>query len=417
MLTKRYSRPRVVAFQPPGGRSQRIFVTRVLRQKECRSKALHFIPHVPGLTGLFRQCDDHGIRYAVLRWFENLPQIEPDEDVDLLVDDESLDDVLKILYALPGIQPCDLYSASGLARSAYCGTPYYPPQVARRILDGAVRHNGICMAPNPSDYFHSLAYHAVYHKGERSHLDTRSSGLTAKGKAEHDYAGILGQMAAQLGIDVEISLEGLHAYLQRTGWGPSPEMLVRLAEACKSNRWLAMLAGRQDRHLVDEGLCVFVIRRESVRRGFHDQIVRMIEQGGFEILTTHTLAPDEIKFAAARSRGGNWEAGEPFNVPAGPPAIAVVAYDRHPLRLSRRQRRKFTHRTNARIFVKESIRDWVVAQLPPGERFNALHSSDNAAEAWHLVEVLAPRKMAEVRQQLQAIYADATQSRRLRQAA
>jgi hypothetical protein len=35
----------------------------------------------------------------------------------------------------------------------------------------------------------------------------------------------------------------------------------------------------------------------------------------------------------------------------------VVAYDRNPQPLNRRQRRKFSQRTNARIFVKELIRE------------------------------------------------------------
>jgi hypothetical protein len=273
------------------------------------------------------------------------------------------------------------------------------------------------MVPNPSHYFYSLAYHAVYHKGPKSHLGASGTGLKAKSKPEHDYAGILWGMARRLGIDVEISLPGLHEYLQHSGWGPSPEMLVRLAEASKSNRWVAMLASKQERHLRDEGLAVFVIRQESVRRGFGDEIIERITTGGFEILTTHTLSPDEVEFAAARTRGGNWEAGEPFDVPAGPPAIAVIAYDRQPLPLMRKQRRRFTHRTNARIFVKEAIRDWVNAQLPKGESFNALHSSDNAAEAWHLIEVLAPTKLDEVRQRLQAIYEGATPATELRRAA
>ncbi len=357
MLSKRYSRPRLVELPLTTGKKRRLFVSRIGRQKACRHQSRHFVPHAPGLAGLFKKFDEDGVRYAVLRWFERLPEIEPDEDVDLLVGDESVEQVLKTLYALPGIQPCDLYSASGLARSAYCGTPYYPVDVANKILDGAVRHNGLCMVPNASDYFHSLAYHAVYHKGANSHLDAGASALKAKGKPEHDYSGILREMATRLGINVEISLAALDAHLQRSGWAPSPEMLVRLAVACKSNHWLRLLAQRQPRHLLDQGLAVFVIRQEAARRGFQGQIVRQIEQVGFEILATHELAADEVEFAAARSRGGNWEVGEPFHVPAGPPAVAVIAYDRHPLPLTRRQHRRFSHRTNARIFVKEAIRD------------------------------------------------------------
>lgn len=418
MITKRYTLPRVVKFQTPGGGSRRMFATRVRRVKCCHSKSLHFIPHSPGLVGLFRAFDRHGVRYAVLRWFESLPDIEPDEDVDLLVADDSLDDVIRIFESLPGILPCDLYSESGLARSAYCGTPYYPLRVARRILDGAVRHNGLCMVPNAWDHFHSLAYHAVYHKGTKSNLSRGDAGLSAKGKPEHDYAGILAGMARRLSVDVDMSLEGLHAYLERAGWAPSPEMLARLAVACPKSSWLRLLTGRLAAHLHDEGLTVFVLRQTAIQQGFRDEIIDRIRQGGFEILQAKTLSPDEVEFAAARVRGGNWDEGGPFDLTGGEPAVVVIAYDHDPLPPDWRQRRRFPKRTNARIFVKEAIRDAIIAQLPPKQSFNALHSSDNAAEAWHMIENFAPELMDDIRTRIQQIHqADAPAATELRRAA
>jgi hypothetical protein len=152
---------------------------------------------------------------------------------------------------------------------------------------------------------------------------------------------------------------------------------------------------------------VFVLREEAVRRGFTARIVSMIRDQGFEVLATRLLSPEETEFAAARTRGGNWEAGRPFSVSGGAPAACVVAYDHAPIRPSWKQRRKFPKRTNARIFAKEKIRDAIIAELPPGEAFNALHSSDHAAEAWHLIEVLAPELLESVRDQLAAIHGEA----------
>ncbi len=400
LLTGRYSRPQVVTLAAPGGATRRLWATRVRRPKCCHSKSLHFIPHKPGLVGLFREFDQRRVQYAVLRWFDALPEIEPDEDVDMLVADHSLDAALRVFDALPGIQPCDLYSESGLARSAYCGTPYYPLHVARRILDGAVRHNDLCMVPNAWDYFHSLAYHAVYHKGTRSNLSRGDTGLPAKGKPEHDYAGILAGMAQRLSIDVEMSLAGLHAYLQRSGWGPSPEMLARLAVACSKSTWLQLLSKRLARHLDDQGLAVFILRQEAVRQGFQEETIDMIRQSGFEVLAAKNLSPDEVEFAAARVRGGNWDAGGPFDLSGGEPAVAVIAYDRDPQLLTWKQRRRFPKRTNARIFVKEAIREAIIAKLPRGQSFNALHSSDNAPEAWHMIEILTPELVDDIRNRI-----------------
>ena len=404
---KRYSRPRIVTFRTPEGKPRRMFASRVLRPRNCRRNSLHFIPHTLGLRGMFRSFDERRVKYAVLRWFERLPEIEPEEDVDMLVADDSLADVLDVLHSEPGIQPCDVYSESGLARSAYCGTPYYPPQVAKRILAGAVRHNALCFVPNPRDYFHSLAYHAVYHKGPKSNLSCGDLKLAERVKSKHDFAGILRDMARRLWIDVDVSLEGLHSYLQKTGWGPSPEMLSRLARAGTSNRWLQVFVDRLAPHVNDQGLTVFVLREEAVRRGLTGRIVAMIRDEGFEVLATRLLSPEEIEFAAARTRGGNWEAGRPYSLSGGPPAAAVISYDHAPLKPNRRQRRKFPKRTNARIFAKERIRDAIIAEMPPGEDFNALHSSDHAAEAWHLIEMLAPELIDTVRAKLAEIHGDA----------
>jgi nucleoside diphosphate kinase len=402
----RFTWPRIVTFRTPEGRTRRMFASRVRRPKNCRRNSLHFIPHSLGLRGMFRRFDERGVRYAVLRWFERLPEIEPTEDVDMLVADDSLADVLDILHGEPGIQPCDVYSESGLARSAYCGTPYYPPKIAQRILAGAVRHNDLCLVPSPRDHFHSLAYHAVYHKGPKSNLPRGELRLTERVKSEHDFAGILRDMAKRLWIDVEISLEGLHSYLQKTGWGPTPEILARLARAGTLNEWLKLLAARLAPHVHDQGLTVFVLREEAVRRGLTSRIVAMIREQGFEVLATRMLAREEIEYAAARTRGGNWEAGRPFSLSGGAPAAAVVAYDHAPIKPNRRQRRRFPKRTNARIFAKELIRDAIIAEQPPGEDFNALHSSDHAAEAWHLIEVLAPELVDTIRNRLAEIHGD-----------
>jgi hypothetical protein len=404
MITKRYSWPRIITLQTAEGKTRQLCASRVLRQKSCRRDSLHFIPHRPGLSGMFQQFDEKQVRYVVLRWFERLPEIEPAEDVDLLVADRSLSDVIEILESLPGIQPCDVYSESGLARSAYRGTPYYPPHVARRILDCAVRHNSLCKVPNDWDYFHSLAYHAVYHKGLRSNLSRGSTGLAAVPKSDHDFSKLLAEMAGRLGIDVDVSLEGLDRFLQLGGWGPPPEMLARLATADWRNDWLQLLAKKLAPHVHDQGLAVFVIRREAVRHGFQDQIIRMIRESGFDVLAIRELTPSEVEFAAARTRGGNWTVGGPFDLSGGEPAVAVVAYDRVPMKPNRKQLRRFPQRTNARIFVKESIRDAIIAQLPPKQGFNALHSSDHAAEAWHLIEVLAPEMVSDVRARICQIH-------------
>ncbi len=65
----------------------------------------------------------------------------------------------------PGIQPVDVYSATGLPGADFRAMPYFPPYLADELLDRAVIHRGLCRVPAPREHFLSLAYHALYHKG------------------------------------------------------------------------------------------------------------------------------------------------------------------------------------------------------------------------------------------------------------
>ena len=172
-------------------------------------------------------------------------------------------------------------------------------------------------------------------------------------------------MAERMRLNVDISLEGLHTYLQECGWGPSPEAIARQSAACQGNAWLRMLSQRSAPYVNDQGLTVFVLRRQAVRLGYQERILAMLKQNEFEIMATKALSPEQVEIAAPRVRGGNWGIGA-FDISGGPPAVVVVAYDRHPLPLNWRQRRKFPERTNARIFVKEEIREVIVSELPAG---------------------------------------------------
>jgi ABC-type antimicrobial peptide transport system permease subunit len=107
---------------------------------------------------------------------------------------------------------------------------------------------------------------------------------------------------------------------------------------------------RSKRRLGPAERAVFVLREEAIRRGFQDKMVEMIRKTGFDIWAVKKLSPEEIRYSAPRTRGGNWGPG-PGDFVGGDPAVIVIAYDPHPIAPNWRQRRKFQHRTNARIFV------------------------------------------------------------------
>ena len=111
----------------------------------------------------------------VLRWFDELPQIKPGGDVDLLIHDHDIEAISDLFVSEVRGVACDLFSVSGLPGSSFRGIPYLPPSKAIGVLERAVVYRDLMLVPRPKDYFLSLAYHAIYQKGLRSGLPTSAS--------------------------------------------------------------------------------------------------------------------------------------------------------------------------------------------------------------------------------------------------
>jgi hypothetical protein len=207
---------------------------RLLRRQPPLAKR-RFIPHQLGVEGFFRALRDRNIRYAVLRWFETLPDVAPGEDIDMLIDDADLAAVADLFDATTGV-PCDVYSVTGRPGTSHHGEPYLPPAAARVLLDQAILLDGLFRVPSRHDHWLSLAFHAVYHKGLKSGLATTNPALQPTASPEHDYAAVLGRLAEELGLAVPIALEPLQQHLVERGWAPTEAMLAMLVGR---NTWLA----------------------------------------------------------------------------------------------------------------------------------------------------------------------------------
>ncbi|MFD2092816.1 nucleotidyltransferase family protein [Blastococcus deserti] len=174
---------------------------------------------------------DSGVRYAVLRWFETLPAVEPDNDIDLLVSDEDLPYVEALMTPYRPFRPSqkvDLYSVTGRDRTHFGGAPYLSQKLALRVLDRAVLLHGRYRVPSPVDHLDSLAFHAVHHKGAAA--SGLPQGATASSPASDGRIGAtIDRLARELSRDLELSLEGLDRYLDSEGLQPSAEARELLA--------------------------------------------------------------------------------------------------------------------------------------------------------------------------------------------
>src|SRR4051794_3859061 len=146
---------------------------------------------VLGVGGLLHLLTEAEVRYVVLRWFDDLPNLPPGEDLDLLIDDADLPMVDRIFADRPGTEPCDVYTVTGLPRSDLHGMAYLPPDLAAATLRDAVVMPGGFRVPAPEHAFLTLAYHAAYHKGPGCGLPS-DAGSPAGEAIDHDYASALG---------------------------------------------------------------------------------------------------------------------------------------------------------------------------------------------------------------------------------
>jgi hypothetical protein len=358
-----------------------------VRRPRPYSGVRRFIPHQLGVCGLLYGLQTAGVRHAVLRWFESLPQVAPGEDLDLLVDDASLDQVRAMLDDGPGIQPVDIYSVTGLPGADFRSMPYFPPYLADELLDGAVIHRGLCRVPGPREHFFSLAYHALYHKGGDSGIPSANNKHRRRPIADHDYVEVLRRQAADLGIEVRPTLEGLDACLDSHGWRPPHDMLIRLA---RRNRWVRSLLKHPGKTAnVDDRVAVFLLREEAIRRGGIERASQLIEKYGFQILSANAF-DERMSSTIARSlRGGNWGRG-PWPISGGPPIAAIVAYDPSPITPSRRDKKRFPFITNARLLCKEKLRDAFNDGFAKDQHCNVIHSSDNGREAMDYLRIIMP---------------------------
>lgn len=396
-LLRRLESPQVVCLD---GAPERLIVFS-LRRKPVPSGARRYIPHALGIEGFLAQLMARRTRHAVLRWFESLPQVDPGEDLDLLISDDDLEPVSDLLNSAPGIQPIDVYTETGLPGSDFRSMPYYPPYLAKQILSGAIDHRSLCKVPAPREHFLSLAYHALYHKGASSGLVERSDTRGSRLPVDHDYRAILSALASALSIDVPITLVDLDRFLDSQGWRPAHDMLVRLA---RHNRWLASLLEPSQRTTAGDAIAVFLLREAALARGGIPRACRLLEDLGFRVLAAEPLNTASTSTMARSVRGGNWGKG-PWPISGGPPVAAIVAYDPAPIAPTRKQRRRYPFLANARLLAKDQIRDAFNEGFPPEAHCNVVHSSDNGREAFDYLRLLSQdgnQPLADLLQQLEA---------------
>lgn len=355
-----------------------------------------YLSPVVGVHGLIDRLAVEQVSYVALRWFEDLPELQPGEDLDLLVADADLERVRAVLAEEPGTIPVDLYSETGLPGSDFRSAAYYPPALARRLLDTAVAHRSGCRVPAPLEHLCSLAYHAVYHKGFESGMRSQQEGSPdPEPHPDHDYRGVLSELARSQGFQAIDTLEQADAFLETRGWRPPPDTLRRLATG---NDWIrARLGDDAGGEAELPEAAVFFLRERTLDVLGLDELLAVLTELRFTIVHAAELDADARRRCSDHARGGNWGRG-PFPVSGGGPRFLVFAVHYGPRKPQQSVLERYPRLTNSDVLVaKQQIRDLVNTRLASAQRFNAVHSSDDEDEAWEYLELAAPELAASLR--------------------
>ncbi|MBF6632446.1 MAG: hypothetical protein ITG06_00065 [Planococcus sp. (in: Bacteria)] len=381
------------AFAGGAGETRTVIVFKRNHRKE--KAARQYLSPELGLENFFDLLNERKLDYVILRWFDELPFLDLDEDVDLLISDTHIEKVRDLLNEKVGILPFDIYSAGGLPGSNFNNIAYYPPYIAETILDQKELWNSKYFIPSKRHYFLSLMYHAVYHKGEKSGIPAKAGGVVKKIPQDHDYPGVLQDLAVQTDDRLEeISLEYFHHFLEEEGWAPSTDTIRKLIGV--SGSWLESTIKSNEHNFEKDGeLMVFVVREWAEERQLTHKIIDWFERNGLCLIRAVKLDEEQKRNASQSMRGGNWGQG-PWPVSGGKPSTLLVMYDYHPKPLSAKMKKKYPHVSNEHYLLKEQLRSEINFSLSKDERANPLHSADDEIEALDYISAVAPDLIGDI---------------------
>jgi len=343
--------------QPP--RNQRVYVRRG-------------IEHIKFLELL----NQRNVEYVLLRTWEQLPDFPHGEDINILVKDEhrTLINDLVVKYDSKGIK-CDIYTVHGSNNGSRMDIPVFPYNLSQALMKTRVFYNG-AYVPSPFPYFASVAYHSIFHKGH--HSGVPGFGIEPT-HFVYDYSSALKKLASNLGINVDMSVTGLYAWLKKEGFAPANDTLTKLIQNCPE---LSILEEPLFCDARGGELLVYIIREQLFQDGLLEDFKKFLEDKyQFDIIDIRVLNSEEQKICSSYIRGGKWDNG-PFKYSGGIPAALIVAFDYHPWPLGNNEQVKQPRVTDKNsLEAKYVFRERVNHLLLKGD-YNGVHSADNEQDAW-----------------------------------
>jgi hypothetical protein len=356
------------------GRAWLIFRNEMFRRNRKRLFGLS------GGTALRILQDISDLDCVALRRLEDIESEVHEGDIDLLVSHRSLPDLVERLNRQVGTWPIDAHTDNGqYGHGSRDRHPYFPPEMAEKVLASAVVSTKGVRQPSPRWRFMSLCFHLYVHKsGEvapgRNVLDERTFS-----KPSH-YRELV--RAAELaGAPVPKTFDEIEDLLRGEGVLPGFDTIGFRSRRNEFLKERYVRASQQE-----PGLCVFLVRDFGLDGAAIDEIGSAIRAAKFRVVAERPVDPMKERDAVTWIRGGNWADSKGRDGQA-PPIYCFVCIDDNPSPPSRRLRRKYPLLDNENVRLKEKIRADFGSRAG-ARRLNLLHSSDNTPEAIEYLERL-----------------------------
>lgn len=348
----------------------------------------------------FKALDRASVKYAVMRWWDEVPESPADYatfkgDVDVLVEDHAHIPAARAAARMPGNIRIEFRSVTG-EMGSYGGWPYLTPAFAAEILEGRVGHPRGFHIPAPEHRLAVVMFHLCYHKAEGSGIPPGCE-LPVR-KLEHppksDYAAKLRSLAAAEGerLPEPLTLLAMHDELGRRGFDMQLDLLVRWPLRLKSPWIKHLIAIARAKYAADAaklpGITVFFLRSDLNPARWPGAVAHFEES--FEVLE-HGALDDAQRLRCRRHlRGGNW--CDHRGRSQADPIYYIICFDRAAPadpklatgRLLREKRR-----------LREQIRAEAAAANVRCR--HAIHSADDSDEAQHSLDVLFGENVAAAR--------------------
>jgi len=323
----------------------------------------------------FAWLDEHQFRYAVLWGYEAAgghARRDRKAALTLLVEDRAAAPAAQYGRRASNLlgRTCNVYSAGAGQGADFAGKAFFPEPLARAILQSRVRRHDAVAVPCDRDLYDALLYHVAYHLAEESGADA----LDPAALRNSAWHALLKPPAERLGRPCDLSLLDMHRLLAEQGYGIDQDRLAAyLQEQFKrlfKSRFYALFMAME----LPGELNLFVLRATVVRHGFR-QVLLDETAKHYQVLAVQDI-PWLTRLRKARyMRGNKWRWG-------GWPVVAVVVFDPDPVWRPRAEREaQHSLVFNSRQFFKRELRERIVSQGGLYRKHNAMHSTDNEAEA------------------------------------